>query len=280
MKTIMIANRTGGVGKTTVTDFLHAYLFKNKAEYGFVSLDADSNSGKSKLKSRYGDDVLSLSPTFRANSSDNLTDWNTLLEIFVEGNRLIDFGANASVSFLEWVKSYDVSSFMYEDDKPVYAPVVLIPITSDEQPIADAISFIKQLEDAKEFFPIDRIVLIKNNFHSDLDIVFSPEVQSFLDARKNSVSIIRMKRCYDAGAMASLARSTTSMFDILKTTPKESFNTFPEHKGPKSGLLTNTIKAVAREFDAELDRIDLMGSLTRYDAKPAETKVVELPKKA
>ncbi|MGI3899197.1 MAG: hypothetical protein ACRYGP_32905 [Janthinobacterium lividum] len=161
---IIVANLTGGIGKTTIARGL-AYIWKAAGQpLSLVSVDSVDDASVSKLAS-LGDEVEQM--TIGANAAkvgrDKFGDaqvehWSPMGDHLGKGGHLIDFGANAIPALLDWAVE-SKPRFLLED-----APLLtfVVPVTSIAQSASDGLLVLKRIFEAEPHFMKLRVVVAFN----------------------------------------------------------------------------------------------------------------------
>ncbi|WP_114948120.1 hypothetical protein [Microvirga calopogonii] len=164
----IVGTRTGGQGKTLVSQLIH-YIFKGHGHpLRVMAADTAGDQGsetKSKL-ARFldGEDTveeLGIGVTLTSTLLDEqagLAYWDRLGVALQQGNVLVDVGANVLPSIWNWAVEIDAGP-VFEKSPPI---VLIIPVTAQAQSLVDAKDLIRLAETNRNFLPISRYVIVFN----------------------------------------------------------------------------------------------------------------------
>lgn len=182
---IVVANRTGGQGKTTVSQMLLSMY----PEAQPFSADAqDAPDGKSKLGRIMGDRKVhelgvgwSLEQTQKG-LEENSAFWDEfgalLAQVADKGEvAVVDLGANVVDSLVAWGGSFDSASLFCErrivaGRKPIVFTFV-VPMVSSPQAMSDAKAIAAELA-AGGGLPVSRVVFVRNEWQGAIPQGFDP----------------------------------------------------------------------------------------------------------
>ena len=200
---IIVANRTGGQGKTLVSQLaLHALAEGNKA---VIPLSADVQSiepgspegsiARSKLaKILPGAIDLGIGPSVTqvGGKAERVSYWDKLGNIALAGHALVDVGANVIDGIIDWAIDSDARSAL-EDDLAID---IVVPVTCNSQPIADARSMLDKLFTTR-CLPLRNVYVVRNMFGAstvaeddfiELVVHFQKEALASLAAERPAIS--------------------------------------------------------------------------------------------
>lgn len=168
----LVGNRTGGQGKTLLTQLIH---------YGHLSLDiplrvfsADTESsgeGKSKLGQLVADvRELGIGASLLDIEGDGeaaIDHWDAVGIVLGEGRSVIDVGANVLPQILEWGERRKVGR-MFRGESPV---VLVIPVTSQRQSVVDAYDIVRRAIELQRRggLAFERIIIVYNEVWGKFD---------------------------------------------------------------------------------------------------------------
>lgn len=159
----IVANRTGGQGKTVVTQLLYEGLRQAGVPVKLASVDSDAGSAqRSKLGGLYPETKdlpisAKLSDVADEDPSASLRHWDAVGALLRERNTVIDLGANVVGSLLNWAQMSLEASAMR--GKPLN---FLVVVTAQEKSAADAIAVLKDIEETREAIEIGKIGVVFN----------------------------------------------------------------------------------------------------------------------
>jgi len=200
---IIVGTRTGGQGKTLVSQAIH-YMFKECGEpLRIMAADTAGDkdaAAKSKL-ARFlepDDEVeeLGIGVTIQSIRSDQgaaLRYWDRLGEGLTEGNLLVDVGANVLPGIWEWAIETNAGRLLRT------APPIrlVIPVTAQAQSLIDACDLIRLAEAKQEYLPIATYTVVFNEHQGKFDGIHNAaeyqELARYISAVKASTA--RLERC-------------------------------------------------------------------------------------
>jgi len=161
----IIANRTGGQGKTLVAEVLLHALTTSGVRVVPAAIDtAVETGGRSKLGRRYPEvQDYAISADIGEVATDGakaLLHWEEVVELFKQRNVAVDLGANVVHELLKFVQMSDISPIMR--GRPVN---FLVVTTAQDNAIGDAIATLAEIEKARGAMELGKIVVVLNEFH-------------------------------------------------------------------------------------------------------------------
>lgn len=164
-RSYLIGNRTGGQGKTLLSQLLYFGLKDEPFETEFFSADTtDSGISQSKL-GRLLPSVKELGigaslSEIEGDGEAAIEHWDEIGGVLKRNNAVIDVGANVLPQILEWGEKRQVG-MIFEKLHPV---ILLVPVTTQRQSVVDAIYVIDQALKLQEKGGIqfERIVIVFN----------------------------------------------------------------------------------------------------------------------
>jgi hypothetical protein len=200
---IIVATRTGGPGKTLVSQVLH-FIFKECGKpLTVMAADTSGDNGsatKSKL-ARFleAEDVveeLGIGATIhsiRSNTDAMLKYWEPLGQGLAEGNILVDLGANVLPAIWDWAIEIDAGRVLQEAP-PIW---LVIPVTAQAQSLSDACDLIRLAEAKQKYLPVARYVVVFNEHEGKFDRVSdTAEYQNLLKLISAvEASTVRLEKC-------------------------------------------------------------------------------------
>lgn len=169
----MVAQRTGGQGKTLIAQLL--YDAAKLAGWQPTLVSADSvNDGQSQARSKLStilDGVIELAVAppiadVMESGLNVVAHWDQLGAILEKGNALIDVGANVLPSVANWARVSQCA-----DMKPL---VLVVPVTCQAQSAADAVALITDLAEIADYFPVKKTVICFNDVHGRAETAAGP----------------------------------------------------------------------------------------------------------
>lgn len=200
---IIVASRSGGVGKTT----LAAILAAMGAGRRVVCVDRTSREGASRLAQLLkpqGVEDLAISPKIDvAELQFELPKFwipfDVLGGVLREGDCVVDFGANVVQFFCQWAEADGVRKWLdFNEERP--APILVIPVTANARALADAREAIEAFDEVR--MPISDCIVVFNEMMGSVEAVGGPDL-AWLRAHEEhgSLKIARMPRVTGFGLM-------------------------------------------------------------------------------
>lgn len=177
---IMVAVRTGGVGKTLLAQVLHYLVFERLGyDLNLVSLDVPDEKSTSKLKKFLPETQdIRFAPSMSELMQDpavSVGHFDQVAALLARPGHLLDLGANVSPVLFSWSEHAGID--------PVYGrlqPITLVvPVVAHSQAIGDAITVIEDARRFAEFLPVNRVIVVYN----ERDGRFSGEIGGFVKLR-------------------------------------------------------------------------------------------------
>lgn len=199
----IVGTRTGGQGKTLVSQVIH-YISKECGEpLKVMAADTAGDKGgseKSKL-ARFlePDDIvieLGIGATIASIRSDQdaaLEYWDSLGEALYEGNALVDVGANVVPAIWDWAIETNAGRVL-RTAPPIW---LVIPVTAQAQSLVDACDLIRLAEAKQAHLPIAKYIMVFNEHEGKFDGVRDAAEYRELAKLISSVkaSTVRLERC-------------------------------------------------------------------------------------
>lgn len=167
---ILVGNRTGGQGKTLISQMLHYGHILGQRPITAISADSAKAGGESKLGRLLGKgNVVELGTG--ANMSDVREDhheavryWDQLGEHLYDGNCVIDLGANILPLIFQWAKERNAARLL--KNKSI---ALVVPVTAQAQSISDAIEMLQLSDASQAWLPIKQRYVVLNEYHGTFD---------------------------------------------------------------------------------------------------------------
>ena len=166
----MVATRTGGQGKTLVSQLLYEALRDSGVPAKLASVDTDGRAGeRSKLGLLYPDVRelaigADLADVMRSGGMEAVTHWDTFEQLLRERNIVIDVGANVIGSLLRWAKITSPAELIR--GRPMN---MLIVVTAQEKSAIDAMTTLSEIEATRGEMDIGRVGVVMNEVHGKVD---------------------------------------------------------------------------------------------------------------
>lgn len=246
---VIVANRTGGQGKTLVAQLIALAYELAGLPIDLASADTSAGQNSSKLGKFYRGSVQELGigadlDSVRLDGSRAVAHWDRIGSLLLTGNVVIDLGANIVDQIWEWARSRNAHSVLKESHAP---PITLVvPIRAQAQALEDALTLLERSISETRALPIARRVLILNEASGDFERYGTHNDFERLQAMKLNadLKIVRLPLC----------RS-------------EIWPAIERHYLPLRGLIQLSTETYAKEFHLDLfaasgARTDLMDWLT------------------
>jgi hypothetical protein len=199
----LVCTRTGGQGKTLVSQTIH-YISKECGEpLKIMAADTAADKGnaaKSKL-ARFlePDDAveeLGIGATITSIRSDQdaaLKYWDHLGEALYAGNTLVDVGANVVPAIWDWAKETNAGRVL-RTAPPIW---LVIPVTAQAQSLVDACDLIRSAEANQAHLPIAKYIVVLNEYEGKFDSIRDNTEYQNLAKLISAVkaNIVRLERC-------------------------------------------------------------------------------------
>jgi hypothetical protein len=200
---IIVASRSGGVGKTTLAAVLAAMGAGRRA----VCVDRTTREGASRLAQLLRPqevEDLAISPRIEIAEPqlDLAKYWipfDVLAGILREGDCVVDFGANVIQFFCQWAEANGVREWLnFGETRP--PPILIVPVTANTRALADAREAIEAFDEVR--MPVSERLVVFNEMMGSIDAVGGPDL-AWLRAHEEqgSLKIARMARASGFGLM-------------------------------------------------------------------------------
>jgi hypothetical protein len=202
-RSYIVGTRTGGQGKTLVSQTIH-YISQERGEpLKVMAADTTGDKGgaaKSKLarflEPEYAVEELGIGATITSIRSDQdaaLEYWERLGEALCEGNALVDVGANVVPAIWDWAKETNAGRVLRT------APPIslVIPVTAQAQSLVDAGDLIRLAEAKQPHLPIAKYIVVFNEHEGKFDGIRDATDYQELAKLVSAVraSTVRLERC-------------------------------------------------------------------------------------
>lgn len=125
MSTILTVSHAGGQGKTTFSQLLYLLSKKVGSSHSLFSADFTDESGRSKLGKLYPNHVteLGVGANLMAARSENNPNaavryWDQMGNVFLNGNAIVDLGANVFPQIVQWASDRRLRQLMDKKEAP------------------------------------------------------------------------------------------------------------------------------------------------------------------
>lgn len=162
---VIVANRTGGQGKTLVSQLV-SLCFE---EFGFpkklAAADSTAPDEQSKLGKLHRGHVMELGlgadiDAIRNDPTKAVAHWDAMGSLLCDGDVVIDLGANLVDRVWDWAKARRASDVLRDRHAP---PIVLIvPVRAQAQAIEDAFAVLERSIREDAHLPIAARILVLN----------------------------------------------------------------------------------------------------------------------
>ena len=250
MSSIFVVNKTGGVGKTTLTELLYAFLYLHKKRPQPIAIDSDDDS-EAKLSDRLKG-VVEIDADFSNEKDEGVTRFFSEL---VEKDCLVDFGANVFSKFKKRSEGYGLSSFLREHSKPI----VFIPVTSDRRSLKDAISVVDYFSDLSHDLHASQIYIVRNFMAGKFEII--DELNEAIARSRVSISVLDIQKIREPKILeaAYALKKPFEYFALVKA--ENAMRVFPELDPVRAGRYAFILHQFVDGFFKELDRVHFLNRL-------------------
>lgn len=163
---ILVGNRTGGQGKTLISQMIHYGYALGGQPIAAVSADSAKAGAESKLGRFLGKgnvDELGTGANMSAvleNNHEAVRYWDRLGKYLRDGGAVVDLGANILPLVFQWAKARKAGRLLKDS-----RVVLVVPVTAQAQSISDAIEMLKLAAENFDVLPIRECFLILNEYH-------------------------------------------------------------------------------------------------------------------
>ncbi|PZR95203.1 MAG: hypothetical protein DI537_05305 [Stutzerimonas stutzeri] len=166
----LVGNRTGGQGKTLISQMIHYGHILGQMPIKAVSADSAKAGGESKLGRLLGTgNVVELGTgadmsAVREDHHEAVRYWDQLGEHLYDGNCVIDLGANILPLIFQWATERKAARLLRDR-----AIALVVPVTAQAQSISDAIEMLEMSDACQHVLPISQRYVILNEYHGTFD---------------------------------------------------------------------------------------------------------------
>ncbi len=207
MPTILVGNRTGGQGKTLVSQLLHYGHMLAGHEMQLVAADSsDAQDSRSKLGRILEGEVEELGIGAKMDEIRNdprkaVAYWDRIGKHLKEGNAVIDLGANILPLVFDWAKQRRAGRLLKQSQISL-----VVPITAQRQSVMDGMQMIQEALDRDSQIPITDTFVIFNACHG-----------SFADLQTKSEMISLLRMVQDSKVIRiDLAKCNTEIWEAME----------------------------------------------------------------
>ena len=166
MRNFICAAHAGGQGKTTVSQAIYRATRQRGDDVKLVSADFCDDSGRSKLGKFYSGKVTELgigalltSAKLENDSNSALKYWDKFGQILIDGNAVIDVGANVIALLKQWAQHRNAHRILQMRGA---APIEIVLVCKAEKhAVQDVADLVKSIVDGK-FVPFSAITVVQN----------------------------------------------------------------------------------------------------------------------
>lgn len=190
---ILVGNRTGGQGKTLISQLIHCgYAYSGKP-IDAVSADSSEAGASSKLGRILGNvQELGIGANISSvmeNQHEAVRYWDQLGKRLLGGNCVIDLGANILPLIFQWAEQRNARRVL--KGTPI---ALVIPVTAQAQSLADAVEMLQASREAE--LPISNRYIVLNEYHGSFDrLLDNPDYAAITKAaRSHPTTVIKLPK--------------------------------------------------------------------------------------
>lgn len=190
---ILVGNRTGGQGKTLISQLIHCgYAYSGKP-IGAVSADSSETGVSSKLGRILGNvQELGIGANISSvmeNQHEAVRYWDQLGKRLLDGNCVVDLGANILPLVFQWAEQRNARRVLR--GKPI---ALVIPVTAQAQSLSDAQEMLVSSYDSE--LPISEWHIVLNEYHGPFDRLHDDSDYKFITRKEpgRSKHIIKLPK--------------------------------------------------------------------------------------
>jgi len=213
----LVVNRSGGVGKTLLTQALRILMASPAGEdWRPISVDSVEGGQHSKLSRLMPECVdIPIAPALSVIEEGSFPFYQLWDEVYLNiarGSAMVDFGANVVPAFSQWLEILETDRNGID-----YPPSFLIvPITSSGQALRDGVATIEGFWKTQQVLPISRTIVFFNEVFGPVENPISPDYEWLLRrAREGKLTILRMPKC-EGPLLAAFDAQDIPVFAVLR----------------------------------------------------------------
>lgn len=268
---ILVGNRTGGQGKTLVSQLIHYGYSISDTPIRAISADTASKGEASKL-GRILKDVEELGTgadlaEVKENHHAAVQHWDRLGRHLLTGGCVIDLGANILPLVFQWAGERKAKSLFKGKDVRL-----VIPVTAQAQSIHDGVAMLKASIKTDEYLPISRRYVVLNEFQGGFN-QFADDVsyKELIRARPETpVKIIRLSKAV-VEVWAQIEAKFLAFAEIAKLDGEAFAETFDVNVFAAAGAESD----FKEWLEASIGEFSGAGLVPSVQATPAETESEE-----
>ena len=260
-ESIIVANRTGGQGKTVTAQMLIWGMEIGGLEPRRIAIDSVGEGTVSKFgkfcarvcEIRVSPDEASL----RSDSKAVLTHWDAVGRELLQGGAVIDVGANVIDTIFTWAAARNAGSVLTQRKAPPVALVV--PTQAQAQALEDALHLLERSIAEGENLQISRRVLLLNEAFGGFDTYGTNEDFARLQRMKeeHGLKIGRIRKC-ESALWPYIERLYLNMAEVSEMDPSEMEDRFA----------LNPFEAAGAQVDFLRWALDTLRTLNSLDLTP------------
>jgi hypothetical protein len=258
--TTLIAARTGGQGKTLVAHLIALHLQIAGMMPRLVAIDSETADQQSKFGKFFPNvQEFRIAPdldTQKRNPQSRISHWDPLGEILLQGNAVIDVGANVIGAMLDWGILRRASDVLQSRRAP---PITLVvPARAQAQAVEDALQLSGRSRDEKQGLPFAHRVLVLNEASGSFDRYGTNDDFQRLAALKEScgLKVMRLRQCMSE-LWPLTEREYLPLRDVISSTTDDLQQRFALNPFEAAGAHAELLEWLAEALD-ELRAVDLI----------------------
>lgn len=194
MSTILTVSHAGGQGKTTFSQLLYLLSKKIGASHNLFSADFIDESGRSKFGKLYPNHVteLGVGANLMAARSENNPNaavryWDQMGNIFLNGNSIVDLGANVFPQIVQWASDRRLRQLMEKKEAPKVDFYCICK--AERHGIDDMVNLVSALSKS-DAFRLGRIFVVLNEVGGPF---LKTDIKERIDAAAGEIKPIFLK---------------------------------------------------------------------------------------
>lgn len=269
MRSLLVVNKTGGVGKTTISELLNIYLDKHDYQYDLYSIEGQgvnvNYSSPLKRAVPHTRDMFFQSPHQygAANESDYLQIWTDVLEPVFKGKCLVDFGANALSGYQYACALLDNGNGIWDVSEPedgYLRPVMVVPISANHNSIYDSIDLLEWLFKHGGINNFHHIIVVRNQFRGS--VIFYEALEALISSSQSKISLIDLELNEHEYGMQSLSQGMATMKKFMNSSKERGSYMMKDSNTLFQLASMRSIDRWLHRFESQLSKIKLLQLLT------------------